>query len=244
LPGKFISLFVKKCFCVTIDAADVAIKVFGIQKNKLKVTTLGVDTALFYPDETVKMKMRAQLGFAQDDVICIYTGKFSNLKKPVLLAQAIESLGSRGLKIKGLFVGDGEQFSEILKFKNCKIIPLQQHNDLPQFYQMADIAVWPFGESSSQLDATSAGLCLILSDVVQAYDSVQSEAMFVENQAYRPKIVSQFYKTFDLYDLIEKIDFLMTPSVLAEFRALGIKEINEKCSWRTIALNRIEDYKN
>jgi glycosyltransferase involved in cell wall biosynthesis len=244
LPGRFISPFIKKCFCVTIDAAEVAQTMYGVSKSKAKVTTLGVNTDIFHPDEAVKAKMRKQFGFQTDDIVCIYTGKFSNLKKPVLLAQAIETLNARGLKIKGLFVGDGEQLAEITKSKNCKIVALQQHKDLPPYYQLADIAVWPYGESSSQLDATSTGLCLILSDVVQAYDTVHSDTPFIENQAYRPKIVSQFYKTFELEDLIEKINFLATPSVLAEYSALGMKEINEKCSWHTIALNRIEDYKN
>ena len=76
LAGTFISLFTKKCFCVTTDAADVAKKYFGVPNSKLKVTTLGVDTDIFAPNKENRTRVRQQLGIADDEVLCIYTGKF------------------------------------------------------------------------------------------------------------------------------------------------------------------------
>jgi glycosyltransferase involved in cell wall biosynthesis len=238
LPGSVISFFIKKCFCVTTDAGDVAIQYYGVQKNKISVTTLGVDTDAFKPDEKTKLAMRESLGFSPDDIVCIYSGKLSTLKNPLLLAQALPP------QYKALFIGDGEQLEAILALKNSKIIPFQQHKDLHKYYQLADIAVWPFGESSSQLDAVATGHCLVMSEGVQTYDSVESATNFTKTAAYRPKIVSCFYKTHDLADLVRALESLRNKKERDRLQALGMKEVRDIFSWDAIAQRRLEDYAN
>ncbi len=244
LPGMFISLFIKKCFCVTTDAADVAVSVYGVQKHKTKVTTLGIDIDLFKPDAEVRKKNRDILGFKDEDIVCIYTGKFSNLKNPLLLAQAIEQLNHKSLPFKGLFIGDGEEKEDIMAVEACTVLPFQQHKDLAQFYQASDIAVWPFGESSSQLDVVAAGLSLVLSDSVQTYDRVDSVTVFAENGAYRPKIVGRFFHSHDLDYLIHALESLQDEQIRAEIQVQGMTEVVKYFSWNAIAQRRLTDYKN
>ena len=243
LPGIFISFFTEKCFCVTTDAADVAVNYFGVPKNKTVVTTLGVDTDSFKPDAQMKQSMRQLLGFSPNDIVCIYSGKLSTLKNPLLLAQAIKKLNNpTPPQYKAFFIGDGEQQQAISEITDCKIIPFQQHKDLHRYYQLADIAVWPFGESSSQLDAVATGHCLIMSEGVQTYNSVDATTSFTETEAYRPKIVSRFYKTHDLDALILALDSLKDADERARLQALGMKEVRDIFSWDAIALRRLADY--
>jgi glycosyltransferase involved in cell wall biosynthesis len=254
LTGIFIAAFIKKCFCVTTDAADVAAQYYGIPRSKLKVTTLGVDTEQFKPDRANRNRVRKKLGISEETILCIYTGKFLKLRRADLLASAILNLRQQGLDIQGLFIGEGEDSSFIKNTEGCFVLPLQPHQELPQYYQAADIAVWPFGESSSQLDAVATGLCLVMGDATVTYalvldnseaDSGGRNAVPVEAKsaaAYRPKIISRFYKTYDLDSLTEKIAELASPSVRATFAAKGRQEVLDKFSWAAIARQREADY--
>ncbi|NJN34605.1 MAG: glycosyltransferase family 4 protein [Saprospiraceae bacterium] len=242
LPGAFISLFIKKCFCVTVDAIGVATQIYGVKKSKAIATTLGVDTELFRPNDIVKKSLREKLGFQPTDIVCIYTGKLTLLKNPLILAQAIDKLRHSEPRFKGLFIGNGEQHKAIEDLKNCTILPFQQHKDLPQYYQMADIAVWPFGESSSQIDVVATGLCLVLSEGVKTYDSVNSASKFTETEVYFPKIVSRFYKTNDVEDLTEALKALKFREERESLIALGMKEVRDIFSWESIATRRLKDY--
>lgn len=244
LAGTFISWFTKKCFCVTTDAADVAEKYFGVPKSKLKVTTLGVDTDIFAPNKANRTRIRQQLGIKEDEVLCIYTGKFLKLRRTDLLADAIKNLRTKGLKIKALFIGEGEDGTYLQNTEGALVLPMQPHLTLPQYYQAADVAVWPFGESSSQLDAVATGLCLVLGDASATYDRVDSTATYDENKVYRPKIISRFCETYQLDSLTQQLEALSDPSVREPLIRRGRTEIIEKFSWDTIAKNRVEDYLN
>jgi glycosyltransferase involved in cell wall biosynthesis len=243
LPGRFISWFTEKCFAVTTDAGVVASSIYGVQKDKVKITTLGVNTDLFKADARVKATIRTQLGLKNEDIICLYSGKFSTLKNPVILARAIEKLNAKSLTFKGLFIGDGEQFNDISAIENCLILPYQQQQTLAQYYQSADIAVWPFGESSSQLDAVATGLCLVMSDSVQAYDRVEATTFFEENGQYRPKIISRMCKSNDVDDLVRALESLANKAERQRLIALGEQEVIGTFSWTAIAKRRLEDYK-
>ena len=244
LAGTFISFYTKKCFCVTTDAAEVANKYFGVPKNKLKVTTLGVDTDVFKPNEENRERVRNQFGIQDDETLCIYTGKFLKLRRTDLLAEAVKNLRHKGLKIKCLFIGEGEDVALLQNTEGSIVVPMQPHLTLPQYYQAADIAVWPFGESSSQLDAVATGLCLVMADASDTYDLVESTAVDDGKNVYRPKIVSRFCETYQLESLTKKLIQLLDRSVRQPLVRLGRKEIIEKYSWDTIAQKRLEDYQS
>jgi glycosyltransferase involved in cell wall biosynthesis len=243
LPGRFTNLFIEKCFAVTVDAGQIAAEYRGVSPNKVKVATLGVNTDAFHPDAAAKQRFRKKWSFHDDDIVCIYTGKLLPQKQPVLLAQAIEAVAEKGVKIKGFFVAEGALENDIKQYKSCQIIPFQPFHELPDFFRMADIAVWPGEESSSQLDAVASGACLILTDNIQAYDEI--EGVSVEKKTpsvYKPKIVSRKFNHGNLADLIEKLESLTDETVRARLAQAGVREMQEKYSWDIIAQNRVEDY--
>ena len=240
LVGRFVNLFIEKCFAVTIDAGQVAVEYRGVSKDKIIVATLGVDTDMFYPNEPLKQDFRKKWGFQDDEIVCIYTGKLIPQKQPVLIAQAIEAIAQKGVKIKGFFVAEGALEEEIKTYKTSQIIALQPFKELPNFFRMADIAIWPGEESSSQLDAVASGACLILTDNIKAYNEIDAG----NNHSDKPNIVSKKFKHGDLSDLIEKIESLLPKNERQRLSKLGVSEIQTKYSWNTIAKNRIADYQN
>jgi glycosyltransferase involved in cell wall biosynthesis len=238
IPGRFTNLFIEKCFAVTIDAAQIAVEYRGVSKNKVKVTTLGVDTDAFHPNEIDKLNVRKKWNFADDEIVCIFTGKLIVQKQPVLVAQAIAILAKKGYKIKGFFVAEGPLKDEVLSYDNCQIIDLQPFKELPSFFRMADIAIFAGEESSSQLDAVASGTCLILTDNIKAYSEIEA----LNNTNEKPRIVSRLFKNGELDDLVFKLESLFDKNYRQKLADAGVKEIQENYSWHKIAMNRIEDY--
>jgi glycosyltransferase involved in cell wall biosynthesis len=179
------------------------------------------------------------LGYNASDIVCIYTGRFTQEKNPLIFAEAIEELGKMGYPYRGLFVGDGEQKQAIQNFQYSRVIDFMPFKELPAIYQSGDIGVWPSQESTSQLDAVASGLNLVLTSNIQGYATIESE-----NSEKRPRIVSRSYKHFDKEDLKKQLLSLENKTTRAQLSQLGLKEIEEKYSWLKIAKKRILDYSN
>jgi glycosyltransferase involved in cell wall biosynthesis len=239
LPGRIVSRVIHKCFAVTEDAGFVATKFLGVSADKLTVSTLGVDTMLFHPvSDTKKTDLKAQLGFEKDAIVCIYTGRFTHEKNPLIVAKAIEELADQGYPFRGLFVGEGVQRPDIEKLIYCKVVDFVPYPQLPSYYQSADIGIWPGQESTSQLDAVASGLNLVLTNNIKAYTLVESQEAGDE----RPKIVSRFYTHFDKEDLKHTLLSLLDQQERKKLTQLGVQEITQHYSWLKIAERRIADY--
>ncbi|MBN4073026.1 glycosyltransferase family 4 protein, partial [Crocinitomix catalasitica] len=133
-------------------------------------------------------------------------------------------------EIKGFFIGNGIQEKEIESLRNCQVHPFVQFSELPKFYQMADIGVWPKQESTSMLDGMASGLPIIIADTVLAIERVEGNG--------------KMYKEDDPTDLSEKIlEILESPDGYREMSNLGVEKIKSNFSWDLIALKRENDYK-
>ena len=114
LPGRLVSLATERCFAISPDCAEVARQFYGVEASKIRLVSLGTDTQHFVPLEgrqaiAERMLLREDLGIAPGDIVCIYTGRFSQDKNPVVLAEAVSLLVKKGLPYRALFVGDGVQ---------------------------------------------------------------------------------------------------------------------------------------
>ena len=114
IPGRVVSAFTERCYAATADCAEVATRFYGMPERKVAVVPLGVDTENFYPprgaaDEESRWQVRCELGFSDGDVVCIYTGQFTDAKNPLVLARALVLLRGAGMPVRGLFIGNGPQ---------------------------------------------------------------------------------------------------------------------------------------
>jgi len=232
LPGKLFQGAYRRCYAVTRDAKFIAEKYMGVPPEKCLITPLGTDTDVFRPEEdkTRILQLKERLGFEKEDFIVLYTGRFTNSKNPLVCAQAVDLLQKKGFsKIKGLFVGAGDQKKKIEECMACKVIDLVMYSQLPQYYQIADVGAWPMQESTSILDASATALPVIVNETLPAADMFRSNGLT--------------YKPGNQEDLAAKILQLYSDEELRlKLGKEGQRKMNEEFSWDRIAKEREQDY--
>ena len=239
-PSKILVRNYETCYAVTRDASMIAHKMFGVPYHKIKVQTLGVDALLYNNkiDDSVLTK-RKSLGYSNEDIVCIYTGKITDEKKPLLLCKAIEELNKKGLRYKAIFIGAGKEdiIAEIKKFENVQVLNFMPGAELPIHYKMADIAVWPNSITTSMLDAAACAKPVIVSDSVYAYDEVNG------NQKTKPQIIASFFETENHLDLAEKLEKFKDAQHRKEIGEKAMQYIMDNLSWDKLAEKRLEEYR-
>ena len=232
--GRYLHRRSEKCYPISTDAAEIARQYWGFPKEKICVRSLGTDTDLFKPVDDGSLKVRQQLrrrlGFADTDIVCIYTGRFEDGKDPLCLARAVDHLVSQGKNFRALFVGDGAA-SYIDKLKSCRgcvIHPFVPVQDLADFYRASEVGVWPKQESTSQIDAAACGLPLILSSRVHVRERVDGNGLLYEEN--------------NVEDMIRNISQLEDADVRKKMGIIGVKNMREHFSWARIARDYVRDY--
>lgn len=233
LPTFLASCAVEKCYAISPDCAETARRYYGVPADKIVLQHLGSDTERFHPPESDadiadRLALREQLGFAENDIVAVYTGRFSSGKDPLLLAKAIARLRARGLPFRGLFVGAGPQHQEIAATEGCVIRSFMTHHDLARHYRASDIAVWPKQESMSMLDAGATGLPVVVCDTMGEPERVEgSGRMFREDDA---SALAQVLA--DLSDPVER----------QRLGAVGRAKMERSFSWSKIARELADDF--
>jgi glycosyltransferase involved in cell wall biosynthesis len=194
--------------------------------SKVKILSLGADTETFHPvgselERSARRELRTSLGFTEDDIVCVYTGRFSRDKNPLVLAKAIDALSDVAPQFKGLFIGDGVQRAEIEACRNTTVVPFMTHRRLSEHYRAADIGVWPRQESMSMIDAAASGVPLVVSDRMGEPDRVIGNGrMYVED---------------DVASLAEALRSFTSPDQRQTFGEAGRQKMLDGFNWTTFA---------
>jgi len=233
LPTFIASATVEKCYAVAPDCLYVAHKFYGVPKKKLVLQSLGSDTSLFFPvcteeDLQKRASLRHRLGYSDSDLVCVYTGRFTSAKNPLLLAQAINHLSGINPGWHGLFVGEGAQRDEILRCRNTIILPFMTHRELADLYRAVDLAVWPCQESMSMLDAASSGLPLIVSNKIGEIERVKGNG--------------KVFKEGDVDDLCTVLESFSAKNDRLRYGLAGREKMVAHYSWAITANNMSDDY--
>ena len=226
LPSYLASLMIETCYAVTPDCHEVARRFYGVPTAKLKLLSLGADTETFHPVETPediesRQTLRQRLGYTADDIVCVYTGRFTNEKNPLVLATAIDALARTGARYRGLFIGNGEQKSAIAACRNTTVLPFMTHTNLAQHYRAADIGVWPRQESMSMIDAAASGLPIIVSNRIGEPGRVTGNG--------------KMYEENDVADLAAVIRSFESADERRAYGAVGRKKMLDGFNWNSFA---------
>jgi glycosyltransferase involved in cell wall biosynthesis len=232
IPGRFASMLTEKCYAVTPDAADIAVRFFGVQKSKVEVAHLGVDTDIFFPATSEKPVeerdiLRRDLGVGIDDVLCVYSGRMTAAKNPLILAEAIAQLRGMGKRYIGLFIGDGVQREAIYSAAGSILRPFMPFEQLAPYYRAADIGVWPVEESTSILDAAACGIPIIVSDRIYR-EPAEGNGLV--------------YRANDVDDLVRSLLALRNREDRERLGGAGAKKMAQSWSWDCVARRRLADY--
>lgn len=137
----------------------------GIPLSQCPWISYGSDLLKFYPNEEVNQKFRKENNISNDDFIVLYTGKLDEAKGGKLLAETFKRKFNTKRNIILVAVGDtygeyGYDVEETFKESDNKIIrfPTQNYQNLPVFYQCADLVVFPRQCSLSFYDAQACGV--------------------------------------------------------------------------------------
>lgn len=234
IPGRFVSIMTEKCYGPTKDCAEIAWRFYGVERHKVEVLFLGVDSDCFFPITSIenaeeRKQLRKDLGYGDDDIVCVYSGKMTEEKNAVILAKAIQKLCEAGYSYRGLFIGAGAQKDSIRSYNESTVIDFMPYQNLGRYYRAADIGVWPTNESTSMLDAAACGLPLIVSDGIVYREHVEGNGLV--------------YRMNDVDDLICKLLLLNSKEERRSLGSFGAKKMSEKFSWELIARRRLEDMK-
>lgn len=136
----------------------------GYAPRAFPVILNGVDIQRFRPDPAARMKIRKQLGIAQDKPVVIHVARVDPMKDH----QSLIAVASAMPDIQFVMVGAGTQ--NIKAASN--VIALGTRNDIPDLLAAADLAISTsvFGEGFSNViaEAMACGLCVVATDVGDA----------------------------------------------------------------------------
>jgi glycosyltransferase involved in cell wall biosynthesis len=233
--GNLLSLRSERCYPIGPDVKRITVEYLGYSEAKVRICSLGVDTDLFVPARSEahlagRAALRRSLGFGREDIVAIYTGRFTEGKNPACLARAIDELHREDARFKGLFVGSGSsEYLEILRnCAGCVIHPFVPASQLPDFYRASDIGVWPKQESTSQLDAAACGLPLVLGSDIEVKERIEGNGLV--------------YLQDDPRDLARQLQRLSDPERRRQLGEAGHRKVLDKYSWDRIAQDRMKDY--
>jgi glycosyltransferase involved in cell wall biosynthesis len=140
--------------------------------GRIKVIPVGIDPELFRPLD--KQKMREKYGFAQDEKIILYVGRFSVEKGLDLLLKSFKEVNEKDPKTKLVLLGDGleeDKLKEMVKdlaIRNVTFMQPAAHDVIPEIMNCADVfALSSFQEGlpTVVLEALACGKPVVATDV-------------------------------------------------------------------------------
>jgi glycosyltransferase involved in cell wall biosynthesis len=235
IPGRFISSQMTACFGATVDCSDVALRFFGVPEHKLRTLPLGVDTSIFHPpadarEQVAARALRQRLGVGNDEIMCVYSGRFSGDKNPLLLARAVAALREAGERYCAIFYGDGEQAEAIAACDGAAIHPFVPYTELGDLFRAADIAIWPTQESTSMLDAAACGTPIVVNDTLAAVERIEGNGLR--------------YRLNDLEDLKRALLDLRSLEERQRLGRNGADKMKSRFAWDKLVQIRLDQYLN
>lgn len=102
---KLICHYSDRVICVSQTNADTGRTVFGLKS--VEVIENGINLDRFNP-RSVFRELRSEFGFSNDDFVVGFVARCTIQKNPVLFLQALKVAHANNVKVKGLFVGEGD----------------------------------------------------------------------------------------------------------------------------------------
>jgi sugar transferase (PEP-CTERM/EpsH1 system associated) len=145
-----------------------------IQPKRIRVMYNGVDTEKFCPSPETRLRMRQELGLAQETIVIGSVGRMVPIKNYGMLLRAAETVITRGVNAAVLLVGDGPELqalqdqareTEILR---GRVIFAGASDRIPEFLNAMDMFVLPSageGMSNTLLEAMATSLPVVAARV-------------------------------------------------------------------------------
>jgi spore coat protein SA len=199
-------------------------------KKPISTIDLGTDDQLFVFSLADRKKLRRQYHLNDDTFVAIYSGKLIRQKGIDILLQAFAQLLANFPDSHLVIVGNGPQDYE----QECRSIAQAFGNhvtwenylpttELPKYYSMADVAVWPLQESTSMNDAAACSLPFIANNEIGARKRISNNNALL-------------YKKGNAKDLAQQLLYLANhPQERKAMGQRGRQLVADKLSWSSLA---------
>jgi glycosyltransferase involved in cell wall biosynthesis len=149
-----------------VPAADVrrwVTECAGVEPTQVQLIPHGVDTSKWHPPTISERKQaRQKFGFAEDDVVAIYVGRFEYPKNEDWLLDLALECKRRGHKVRFLMCGDGRNAAELKDRVNRELsdyVSLFGYSDPMPFYHCSDLLLLPSALEGFAYVAAEAAAC-------------------------------------------------------------------------------------
>lgn len=170
----------EKYMVIKTQDDDYIHKHLGVPTELSSFISFGTDVLLFNVDNEAKRKFLMENELPEDTFVITSTGKLTEAKGGMLFAESLKKAFSGNRTVAVVMVADfsGEyekKVKALLDKSENKIFyyPVQQYTQLPYFYQIADVVVFPKQCSMSFYDAQSCG-CPVISEKVHVNEERNS----------------------------------------------------------------------
>jgi glycosyltransferase involved in cell wall biosynthesis len=225
---------------VTDAAKEILQSLFVIRDTPIQVLDLGADTNRFRPSEDLRMKGRQEVGIGSNELLVITAGKFDETKDTHVLIKAFREVVSRNPGVRLLLLGDGpESYMQMLhklvednQLEHSVIFHVFVRNEeLPKFYNAADIGAWPGNHTITAVEAFATGLPVIIPDSDKAY-----AVLFKSGAVYG-------YARGDVSSLVHLILQIITDADQRRRKGLqATRFAADNISWQVLARRSIDMY--
>lgn len=163
----------RKIPLIRVVDSDYVQKSLGIPLTHTHLLPLGTDTDFFRPNVTNGLKVRVRLGLSPESFVVLYAGKLDEDKGGKFFSDALKKRleTTTGRTIEFIIIGNavGEYGKEVdegfLASENSIIrLPTQRYPDLADFFQAADLAVFPRQCSMSFFQVQACGLPVLFEE--------------------------------------------------------------------------------
>lgn len=233
---------VEKWLPVTEAAEKYLVDQYDLKYEELTLLPLGVNTKIFYKNKKLKKEGRMQLGYSESDLIIISSGKFTPSKKIHTLISAFSIVEKQRSGLLLLLVGNAsteymnhlESLIENYGLTNkVRMIDFVKNEDLPMYFNIADVGVWPGVHTISVIEALGTELPIIIPEKDLAYK------MFLDANA----AVGFNHKNSS--SLAEALNILInSPDIRSILSNNARKIVDESLSWEKVAEKSIHIYLN
>ncbi|MET3114758.1 glycosyltransferase involved in cell wall biosynthesis [Pedobacter sp. CG_S7] len=181
-------------------------KKFGLKEAQLIFSPHAIDNERFsFLQDT--LEVRKSLGISKTDVLVLFTGKFNVNKNILMLLQAFVEVNVKNTHL--LFIGSGQLENELKieaeKYANVHVLPFQNQQLMPAFYQASDLFCMPSKTESWGLSINEAMAC---GKAVLASDQCGAAADLVKQENGR------IFKSNQLKHFKEQLHYLLSNPIL------------------------------
>jgi glycosyltransferase involved in cell wall biosynthesis len=209
----------------------------GYDSNKISVIDNGIDTTLFTPNgKNMQSDLMNKYNLSDNDIVIGYIGSILLYEGLDMILKCMKKLNNNNIKF--LLVGDGFYKNDLLKLtnelnlqKNVIYVGKVNHQDIPNYYDLIDIVIYP---------RKIYDLC----NSTPSYKLLESMAMekpiIVPNlEAYNEIIIDNenglYFEANDENSLLEKLTILLENETLrSELGKNARNWVIENRNWNNI----------